>query len=149
MENHKVNSYHSDTKNTIQHEGVITKITNQKVTVSLNGNINCEGCNAKTICGSTESNQKEIEVLTSNPSFQLNDPVDVIISKDLGMKAVFWAYVLPFILVISVLMFSSFLVKEWIAGLLSIFVLIPYYLLLFAFKKEFVKSFKFSILKTS
>ncbi len=149
MENYKLNSYHSDTKNTIQHDGVITKITNQKVTVSLNGNINCEACNAKTVCGSSESNQKEIEVLTTNPSLQLNDTVDVIISKDLGMKAVFWAYFLPFILIISVLIISSLFVKEWIAGLLSIFVLIPYYLLLFVFKKEFVKSFKFSILKTT
>ena len=149
MENHKVNSYHTDAKNNIQHEGVITKITDQLVTVSLNGNLNCEACNAKTICGSSESNKKEVEVLNTNPLLQLNDQVEVLLRRDLGMKAVFWAYVFPFILLIAVLITSSFFLTEWLSGVLSILVLIPYYLLLFAYKKAFYKSFKFSILKTS
>ncbi len=113
MENHKVNSYHTDAKNNIQHEGVITKITDQLVTVSLNGNLNCEACNAKTICGSAESNQKEVEVLNTNPLLQLNDQVEVLLRKDLGMKAVFWAYVFPFILLIVVLITSSLFLTEW------------------------------------
>tara|TARA_R110000787_G_scaffold86285_9_gene184083 strand:- start:15925 stop:16371 length:447 start_codon:yes stop_codon:yes gene_type:complete len=148
MENHKVNSYHTDAKNNIQHKGVITKITDQMVTVSLNGNLNCDACNAKTICGSAESNEKEVEVLNTNPLLQLNDQVEVLLRKDLGMKAVFWAYVFPFILIIAVLITSSLFVKEWIAGTLSILVLLPYYLLLYSLKKVFNKSFQFSILKT-
>ncbi len=149
MKNHKVNSYQSNTNHNIQHDGVITKITNHIVTVTLNGNINCEACKAKTICGSSESNQKEVEVLNTNPLLQINDQVEVLLRKDLGLKAVFWAYVLPFILLITVLIISSFFLTEWLSGVLSILVLIPYYLILFVYKKTFYKSFKFSILKTT
>ncbi len=68
---------------------------------------------------------------------------------ELGLKAVFWAYVFPFILMIVVLVVSSNLFKEWIAGLLSLFVLIPYYFMLFVLKNSFRKAFKVSILKNN
>jgi sigma-E factor negative regulatory protein RseC len=149
MENHKVNSNQTDAKNNIQHEGFITKITDQTVTVSLSGNVNCDACNAKMVCGSAESDDKVVEVLNTHPNLQLNDSVNVLLRKDLGMKAVFWAYVFPFILVMTVLVTASFFVTEWLAGVLSILVLPPYYLLLYSLKKVFSKSFQFSILKTS
>ena len=138
----------------MKHSGVITKISKSAITVSLEGNINCESCNAKAACGISESNSKEIEI--KNPFskragtlqfFKLNEGVDVVMQTELGLKAVFWAYVFPFILMIVVLVVSSNLYKEWVAGLFSLIVLIPYYFLLFVLKKSFRKAFKISILK--
>jgi sigma-E factor negative regulatory protein RseC len=148
MENHKVNNNQANAKNAIQHDGFITKITDQTVTVSLTGNLNCDACNAKMVCGSAESGDKVVEVLNTHSGLQLNDSVNVLLRKDLGMKAVFWAYVFPFILLMTVLVTASFFLTEWIAGVLSILVLLPYYLLLYSLKKVFDKSFQFSILKT-
>ena len=49
----------------VRHEGIVTKISQETITISLKGNINCEGCKAKSACGVSESNDKEIEVVKS------------------------------------------------------------------------------------
>lgn len=142
-----LDSYRNKTKNHVKHEGVVSKISQNSITISLKGNINCEGCKAQSACGVSDSNDKEIEVLNSAQSFQLNEPVDVLLKRELGLKAVFWAYVFPFILMMVVLVATSFFFKEWIAGLLSLFILLPYYVLLFVLKGRFQKAFQVSILK--
>ena len=133
----------------ITHQGVILKISKNKITVALKGNVNCEGCKAQSACGVSDSNDKEIEVFNTMQSFQLNETVDVLLKRELGLKAVFWAYVFPFILMMIVLVSTSFFVKEWIAGLLSLFILLPYYLMLYVLKGTFQKAFQVSILKFS
>ena len=140
-------TYKKDDIKQIIHQGVVSKITSNKITVALKGNVNCEGCKAQSACGVSDSNDKEIEILNSSQSFQLNETVDVILKRELGLKAVFWAYVFPFILMFVVLIATSFFFKEWIAGLLSLFVLIPYYLMLYVSKDRFQKAFQVSILK--
>jgi len=149
MEKLDLNSFKSQGQNTINHEGIISKISNGVLTVSLKGNINCEACNAKAACGVSESNSKEIEIETNNSSFQLNEQVEVILAKQLGLKAVFWAYVFPFVLVLVVLFVSSNFLKEWQAGLIALFVLAPYYFTLYVLKNLFKKTFKVSILKNN
>ncbi len=141
------NNFNAVNKYFVKHTGVISKITDRIITVSLEGNLNCEACNAKAACGVSESNSKEIEVVNTDRFFQINEGVDVIMQKDLGLKAVFWAYVFPFILMFAVLLITSIFLKEWIAGLVSLFVLIPYYLMLHFFNNSFERAFKISILK--
>ena len=68
---------HSDSL--LKHEGVISKITKEGIVVSLKGNINCEGCKAQSACGVSESNDKEITILSSDNSFKLNDTVDIVL----------------------------------------------------------------------
>lgn len=131
----------------IKHEGVISKINSSGYTISLKGNINCEGCKAKAACGVSESNDKEIEIFESNQVFSLNEPVTVSLKKELGLKAVFWAYIFPFILMMITLVIASLFFAEWFAGILSMLVLGPYYLMLFVFNNSFKKAFKLSILK--
>ncbi len=149
MEKLDLESYKGGNKNEIKHEGYISKITNQVITVSLKGNVNCEGCKAQSACGVSESNDKEIEILNTNQSFKLSEPVNVVLEKSLGLKAVFWAYVFPFILMMLTLIITSNFLKEWIAGLVSLFVLIPYYFVLYKMKSSFQKAFQISILKFS
>ena len=149
MEKSNINSNNTADDTIVKHEGVVSKITNDVVTISLKGNINCEACNAKGACGVSESNSKEIEISNSTQGLKLNENVEVLLNKNLGLKAVFWAYVFPFILLLTVLLIASTLFKEWIAGLLSIAVLIPYYLLLYVLRNTFKKAFKLSILKMS
>ncbi len=136
---------HSDSL--LKHEGVISKITKEGIVVSLKGNINCEGCKAQSACGVSESNDKEITILSSDNSFKLNDTVDIVLERHLGLKAVFWAYLFPFIVMMFVLIISSYFFSEWIAGILSFSVLVPYYFMLFIFNNKFKKAFKLSILK--
>ena len=146
--NQNMNVDSMDIENFVKHEGIISKIRNNVITVSLKGNINCEGCNIKSACGISDSNSKEVEVYSSDKSLKLHEDVDVVLKKDLGLKAIFWAYVLPFLLMITILIISSTLVPEWLAGILAVSFLIPYYFMLFILRAQFKKIFKISILKT-
>ena len=81
--------------------------------------------------------------------------VSTILSSDaflviiLCFNAVFFSYVFPFILIMLTLIITTNFVKEWIAGLVSLFILIPYYFMLFVLKDTFKKAFKISILKNN
>ncbi len=135
-------------KNTFIHSGVISKITRDTVIVSLEQNVHCESCRAKSACGISESNTKDIEILNPNDSFSINEHVKVVLKKALGLKAVFWAYVFPFILMFSTLLIASIFLKEWMAGVLSLSILLPYYMVLYFLKNTLKSAFKISILKT-
>lgn len=141
------NSSQSDDVDAVAQEGVVTKITEDIITVALKSNSNCEGCRAKAACGVSESNSKEIEITNTNQPVCLNENVNIFLKKGLGMKAVFWAYLFPFILMISVLIITSSFLKEWLSGVLAIAILIPYYFTLYVLKHVFGKVFKVSILK--
>lgn len=131
----------------VRHEGIVTKISQETITISLKGNIDCEGCKAKSACGVSDSNDKEIEVVNSSKTLRLNESVEVLLQKNLGLKAVFWAYVFPFILMVTVLLIASLFFAEWQAGLLALAILVPYYFSLHYLNTFFKKKFKLSILK--
>ena len=141
-------SHYISSNQLIKHYGKVSKISNNVVTVFLDDNINCVGCQAKAACGISESNMKEIKVITNNHSYSVNEPVTVFMQKELGLKAVFWAYFFPFILMFMMLIISSAFFKEWIAGLAAIFILVPYYLIIYSMKNSFQNTFKISILKS-
>lgn len=138
----------------MKHSGAISKITGSTITVALDGNINCEGCKAKAACGASESPNKTVEIerqelseSKNGGSFRLHETVDVRMQAELGLKAVFWAYIFPFILMLFVLIIASAFVSEWQAGLFSLAILIPYYGIIHYLNPVFKKKFKISIQK--
>lgn len=140
-------NFHNNENVLINHDGVVSKISENKVTVSLYGNINCETCNAKSACGVTENTSKEIDILNNDLALSINDTVTVQLKRGLGLKAVFWAYFLPFFLLVVVLFITSRFLVEWLSGIIALFILVPYYITLFVLKDKFKKVFTFSILK--
>jgi sigma-E factor negative regulatory protein RseC len=138
-----------DTKQTEEnvyiHSGVISQIKKGSVIVSLDKNVHCETCHAKGACGVSDSANKEIEVADTGRTYTLNEHVEVILKKNLGHKAVFWAYVFPFILMLLTLLAASYFVTEWVAGLFSLLILVPYYLTLLGLKGYFKRTFDISI----
>lgn len=134
-------------KDAYVHSGVISKKDNGSLIVSLDENVHCESCRAKSTCGISESGSKEVEISNTDESFALNEQVNVILKKGLGLKAVFWAYIFPFLLMVLTLMVSSLFLKEWMAGILSLLILVPYYLLLYVLRNVFKKTFKISVVK--
>jgi positive regulator of sigma E activity len=132
---------------TLVHSGLISKISGQTITVNLEQNIHCDSCRAKSSCGISESSTKAVEVLNSKDSFKINEEVNVVLKKALGLKAVFWAYVFPFILMFSTLIIASNFLKEWLAGLISLLIIVPYYIVLYFLKNALKSAFQVSILK--
>jgi len=132
---------------TFVHSGLISKISGQTITVNLEQNIHCDSCRAKSSCGISESSTKAVEVLNSKDSFKINEEVNVVLKKALGLKAVFWAYVFPFILMFSTLIIASNFLKEWLAGLISLLIIVPYYIVLYFLKNALKSAFQVSVLK--
>lgn len=131
----------------VKHAGVVTKLSKDSVMVTLTGNLNCTTCHAKTACGVSEVESKTIEVFDYLNSFKLNENIDVMMGNDKGLKAVLFAYIFPFILLFLTLIISLNFLKEWQAGLLSLVVLVPYYILLYFLTPVFVQTFKVNLIK--
>ncbi len=133
--------------NVFIHSGVVSRIRGRSVIVTLDKNVHCESCSAKGACGVSDTANKEVEIIDADRAFKLNDPVEVTLKKNLGHRAVFWAYILPFMIMMLTLVMMSFFFEEWMAGLVSLMVLVPYYALVYALKDYFKKTFKISILR--
>jgi positive regulator of sigma E activity len=134
-------------KDTFVHPATVSRISGDSVFVSMDQNVHCDSCRAKMACGLSESKTEEIEIMNADSSFKIDENVNIVINKTLGLRAVIWAYVLPFILLISVLLITSLFVAEWLAGLIALSVLVPYYFILRSLNSVFRKEFKISVLK--
>ncbi len=134
-------------KNTIKHKGVVTKITAYSLFVKLTDNTNCGSCHAKSSCGVSEDNTKDIEIFNHNNQYVLHEEVNLTMGNELGLKAVFLAYVLPFIILFLTLIIGLQLLKEWQAGLLSILILVPYFSIIYLLKKLLATKFAIAIHK--
>ena len=71
------------------------------------------------------------------------------VARRLGFKAVALGYFYPFLLLMAVLIMLILIgVSELKAGSLALLSILPYYLLLFLFRKRIESTFTFSIKKT-
>ena len=129
----------------ITHEGIIDHIDNDTVFVRILSKSACAECHSKSMCGVSEMTEKLIEVKQKASGFTNGDTVNVILDRSLGNKAVLLGYFIPFLILITTLVVSSSYLGELWSGLMAIAVLIPYYLLLFAFKERLSKTFYFRI----
>lgn len=133
----------------ISHDGRIVKIEGSRIEVEIISRAACQSCVARHSCGLADSQSKIIEVCTpDSPNYQIGEEVRVGIAAQNGLKAVFYGYVLPLLLVIAVLISTIMLgYSEEISGIFSIIVLIPYYFWLFLIQKKLRRQFCFSITK--
>ena len=97
-----------------------------------------------------EMEEKMVEVKNRKYKLENGDQVTLFMKRSLGMKAVFLGYILPFLIVlISLIIFSLIIDNEGVAGLLSLAIVVPYYLILYRFRDDLKKTFEFSIQKTN
>ena len=68
--------------------------------------------------------------------------------QSLGYKAMLLAYGLPFLMVLmALIIFTTLHFSELIAGLGSLSILVPYYLIIYYFRDKLQKTFTFTIRK--
>jgi sigma-E factor negative regulatory protein RseC len=132
---------------TIIHPGIIERIEGERVLVRILSRSACSSCHAKSVCTIADMEEKIIEAVTdSSTGWKPGDEVMVRMEESLGRKAVFMGYVLPLVvLLVSIIVFLSLLKHEGLAALLSILMLVPYYLVLYLFRKKLQKEFRFRI----
>ena len=130
----------------ISHKGIIKEFSKKGIIVGIIAESACAACHAIGACSVSDMTEKEIEIDHDQGEFQIGQQVWVTGKSSQGFKALFLAYLLPFILVMAVLIISTKLsVNEGLGGLLSLGILIPYYLILYLFRNRLKHSFDFEI----
>lgn len=134
---------------TIQHIGTIINVENGCIVVKIMQASACTTCEAASLCKSSETKEKTIEVFTPQTSeYKVGEVVKVVGSVSMGLKAIVWAYVLPLLLLISLLItVMEFTNHDALAAIVGICSLIPYYIVLYLFRNKISGNFQFNIEK--
>ena len=138
----------SDRRENIEHPGIIDRIEGKRIWVSILPQSACGNCHSKSYCGMAEVAEKIVEVQPPPTGINLEMGQHVIISlkKSLGYRALFLGYLLPFlILLASLVIMLTIIGNEALSALVSIFLMVPYYLVLYFNKDKIKASFRFFI----
>ncbi|HOP14013.1 SoxR reducing system RseC family protein [Lentimicrobium sp.] len=136
----------SSSTDCIAKTGVVQSIEGQKVFVKVISVSACASCHAKGACTASDTSERIIEAeLEPGTSLKPGQIVSVQADVKAGNAALFYGYILPFLLVFAVLVIAALLTSEVVAGLVSLGVLLPYYAVLYLLRDRMGKRFKFSI----
>ena len=132
-----------------EHKGNITKIDGNAITVKVLQLSACAHCEGKKFCTLAESKEKEIEISVKNPTdYAVGEEVLIEAQTKQMFTAVFWAYVLPLILLFAGVAIGTALeMQEVHTALLGLVAVVIYYGFLFAINKILSKSLEFNIRK--
>lgn len=134
-------------RTSIAHRGKVKSVNGDVITVSIISESACASCKAQKVCSTSDMKEKEITAKSSEP-FAIGDEVDVIISQSTGYKAVFFAYILPVILIIALIIGiirAGF--SEGLAGVGAIILLFLYFFVLYLLRNKMNDKVKIEILK--
>ena len=132
----------------IRHQGVVDMIDGQTVVVRITQDAACGGCQARDICHAAGSRERLVEVCgTDAGNYRVGQTVIVSGSESVGMKAVWIAFGLPLLLLFLALMTAILLSgSEKTAVLVALGVLVPYYIVVYLFRKRLKRVFQFRII---
>ncbi|MCF8381119.1 MAG: SoxR reducing system RseC family protein [Bacteroidales bacterium] len=135
-------------KKAIEHDGFIEQITDSELKVRFVSMAACASCHASGVCNASDMQDKEVWIKRDNRSFRIGEKVNIIMGTEQGGRAVMIGYVYPFLsLLLTLLILNSFGMKELLSGIISLAILIPYYLIVYLLRNYINQKFSFSIRK--
>lgn len=91
-------------------------------------------------------NEKKIVEVKGNYNVKPGDTVNVLMSQSTGFTALAFGYILPFVTIMAMLIILVSLdIPELTAGLVSLGMLAPYYLVLYFFRERLNEKFTFTL----
>ena len=132
-------------KDKIQHDGTVKEVGIDSVVVSIVSCAACAGCQVWGKCGMTENEEKIIDI-KGRYDVSPGDKVTVQMEESAGIRAVVLSYLVPFCIVTGgLLILQSLSINELTAGLISIALLVPWFLILYLFRNKVDRSFTFTL----
>ena len=121
--------------NVIKHQGVIESIDGNVIRVKILQVSACASCNVKGYCTAADAS-----------TYQNGEKVWVVGQSSVGIVAILFAFVLPFLVVIvSLFVLMTIWSNELLASIGALAVLIPYYCILWLNKKRLANKLLFVI----
>ena len=135
------------TKETVSHEGIVTKISDDTLEVKIIAQSACAACHAKSACTVSDQAEKLLTVpRPENRDFQLLQKVNVVMGVGQGNKAAILAYLVPIIvLLVALFVCLGVGLSEGLSALISIAALVPYYIILYLCRDKLKKRFEYRI----
>lgn len=132
----------------ISHKGIVSNISDNKLEVTIISESACASCKSKKMCSISEIKEKVIYIENTDNTYKIGENVNVYLHERMGAYAVFFAYGLPFILMVLVLFIGYYQkFSEPIMGLSVISLLTIYYLSLYFFRNQIGKKVSFKVEK--
>ena len=134
-------------KDYVSHPGVVVGINDKDLEIEILSASSCGSCGIKSACGMSEMTEKRITVpKPDDKEFIVGQPVSIKMNVEQGNKAALFAYLIPALLMIALIVILSNLnIKEWIAALAGVGVVAVYYGILSFFKEKLKAEFKYEI----
>ena len=132
----------------IEHQGTVESIVGSHIRVRIVQTSACATCAAHKFCNSSESKEKMIDVFAKDAArYEVGQMVKVIGSTSMGMRAVLWAFGVPFIVLVAVLYVCILSTDgdEPLSALITMGALSLYYLILYMCRNRMSKKFVFTI----
>ncbi len=130
----------------IRHNGIVSAIYADHLVVTIINQSACSACHARGGCLASDMKEKEIEVPRPEGDYIQGQHVTVVLRESMGIKALFYGYLLPFlILILTLVVVLELTGNELVGGVSALAMLGPYYLLLYLIRDRMKKSFSFSI----
>lgn len=129
----------------IRHNGIVLSTDGESARVEIVQTSACAACKARSMCMSSESQQKIIDARMAEP-MKPGDRVEVMVREHLAWRAVLLAYVLPFVVMLAVIVGLDYAtdMSEAVVGTLSLCSIALYYIGLGMFKHRLQKQFSFT-----
>lgn len=135
-------------KDTIEHVGMVESVDGMHIKVRIIQTSACATCVAKGHCNASESKEKIIDVFTSESSnYKPGETVKLFGSTSMGMQAVLWAFGVPFLVMLVLLVVCQYVfgLNDLYSGLCALLGLVPYYVILYVLRDKFANKFSFKI----
>lgn len=131
----------------VRHAGIIESVTDGKVRVRIVQTSACAACKVAKYCNASESKEKLVDVFTADATrWSAGREVVVAASQQMANQALFYAFGLPLVLLLTVLIVTLYLTgEEGTAALCGILALVPYYGILYLRRSSFQKRMAFWI----
>jgi len=132
----------------IEQKGTVEEISSHNIRVRTHREASCGHCNARGMCYLGDGTERIVEIGDFAADLKIGDTVGITISRSMGNKAIFLGYLIPFLLLLGTLIAVDQLgAEEWLTGLLSLGILVPYFIILYFLRNRLRKTFVLSARK--
>ena len=131
----------------ITHSGVVDSVEDGCVHVRIVQTSACAACKVASYCNASESKEKMIDVFCDSVAeYKIGQQVTVSTSGQVAAKALLWAFGVPFVLLMVVLVLVLLLTgNEGWAALGALAALVPYYIILWLLRDKMREQLAFRI----
>lgn len=130
----------------MEHDGVVTRVTRESVTVSVESHASCEGCRSRGACGLSGDGRREIVVRQPGGKVAVGERVTVRVGSGNALRSVLLAYALPAALAVGVVALLSSRAGEVVAAVVTLIVVAGYFFLIFLCRNVLARTIKFTII---